>query len=357
MATGTIRFWAAARAAAGVAEERYDAATLAAALADARASHGDGLARVLDRCAYIVDDDPVGTRPHGDVTLTDGGTIEVLPPFAGGSGAPVAPSTGALQVFATGLGGAAVAAGLAGLALLHIGALAAGVFVVQVVVALAWLAAVDVPGGGGAFVIVVIASGVMDGLVATADDADIGRASGVAAIAVIVSLLHQLARRPRVQVTLSFAGTISAVCFALAAASYLALAAQQDGDVGDACALFGAGAALGIARVADLALPRPAAVPGSRRGVVGLVLGFGFAVLVGWGYGSGHQVLGAGKGIRLALVAAVIALVADLAIDGVLRGAPPKDERARSGVPPLGILLPVVLAAPAAYVAGRILLG
>jgi hypothetical protein len=33
------------------------------------------------------------------------------------------------------------------------------------------------------------------------------------------------------------------------------------------------------------------------------------------------------------------------------------DERARSGVPPLGILLPVVLAAPAAYVAGRILLG
>jgi hypothetical protein len=170
-------------------------------------------------------------------------------------------------------------------------------------------------------------------------------------------LLHQLARRPRIQVTLSFAGTISAVCFALAAASYIALSVEKGGDMADAAALLGAGASLGVARLADLALPRPAAVPGSRRGVVGLVIGFGFAVLVGWAYGRAHAVLGAERGIRLALVAAVIALVADLAVDGVLRGAPPKDERARSGVPPLGVLLPVVLAAPAAYVAGRILLG
>jgi sulfur-carrier protein len=357
MATGTIRFWAAARAAAGVAEEPYDADTLADALAAARASHGEKLAQVLDRCAYIVDDDPVGTRVHNGVMLTDGGSIEVLPPFAGGAGAPAGNTASALNMFATGVGAALVAAALAGLAVLHIGALAAGVFVVQVVVALAWLAAVDVPGGGGAFVIVVIASGVMDGLVGTSDTPDIGRASGVAAVAVVVSLLHQLARRPRVQVTLSFAGTISAVCFALAAASYVALSVEKGGDVADAAALLGAGVSLGVARLADLALPRPAAVPGSRRGVVGLVLGFGFAVVVGWAYGSAHDVLGAGRGIRLALVAAVIALVTDLAVDGVLRGAPPKDERARSGVPPLGILLPVVLAAPAAYVAGRILLG
>ena len=357
MATGTIRFWAAARAAAGVAEESYNAATLSEALATVRATHGQDLARVLNHCAYIVDDDPVGTRAHGDVRLTDGGTIEVLPPFAGGASAPAAAPAHAWQVFATGLGAAAVAGALAGLAVLHIGALAAGVFAVQVVVALAWLAAVDVPGGGGAFVIVVIASGVMDGIVATADAPDIGLASGVAAIAVIVSLLHQLARRPRVRVTLSFAGTTSAVGLALAAASYVALSVERGGDVADAAALLGAGVSLGIARLADLALPRPAAVPGSRRGVVGLVLGFGFAVLVGWVYGSTQDVLGAGRGIRLALVAAVIALVADLAVDGVLRGAPPKDERARSGVPPLGILLPVVLAAPAAYVAGRILLG
>ena len=362
MATGTIRYWAAARAAAGVADEPYDATTLAEALDEARTRHGADLSRVLDHCAYIVDDDPVGTRAHDNVTLTDGGSIEVLPPFAGGSGAPVAPPAGAaassaLHVFATGLGAAVVAGALAGLALLHIGALAAGVFAVQVVVALAWLAAVDVPGGGGAFVIVVIASGVMDGLVGTSHAPDIGRASGVAAVAVIVSLLHQLARKPRVNVTVSFAGTIAAVCFALAAASYVALSVEKGGDVADVAALLGAGVALVIARLADLALPRPAAVPGSRRGVVGLLLGFGFAAFVGAVYGNSHHVLGAARGFRLSVVTAVIALVTDLAVDGVLRGAPPADERARSGVPPLGILLPVVLAAPAAYVAGRILLG
>lgn len=357
MATGTIRFWAAARAAAGVSEETFVASTLAEALDAARAAHGEALSRVLSGCSFIVDDEPVGARSHEDVRLRDGATIEVLPPFAGGASPPAGSTTSALHVFATGLGAAVVAAALAGLSLLHIGALAAGVFAVQVVLALAWLAAVDVPGGGGAFVIVVIASGVMDGLVGTSDTPDIGRASGVAAVAVIVSLLHQVARRPRVQVTLSFAGTIAAVCFALAAASYIALSVQQDGDAADAVALLGAGVSLGIARLADLALPRPAAVPGSRRGVVGLLLGFAFAALVGWAYGGARAVLGAGDGIRLAVVAAVIALVADLAVDGVLRGAPPQDERARSGVPPLGILLPVVLAAPAAYVAGRILLG
>jgi len=84
MAVGTLRFWAAAKAAAGIAEEPYDATTLAEALAAARARHGDGLARVLDRSTYVVDDAPVGGRPHDSVLLTEGGSVEVLPPFAGG---------------------------------------------------------------------------------------------------------------------------------------------------------------------------------------------------------------------------------------------------------------------------------
>lgn len=84
MAVGTLRFWAAAKAAAGIAEEPYDARTLADALAAARARHGDALARVLDRSTYVVDDAPVGGRDHAAVLLSDGGTVEVLPPFAGG---------------------------------------------------------------------------------------------------------------------------------------------------------------------------------------------------------------------------------------------------------------------------------
>jgi molybdopterin synthase sulfur carrier subunit len=84
MATGVIRYWAAARDAAGVAEEPYDAETLADALRAARQEHGDRLANVLTRCSYLVDDAPVGTRDHETVQLNEGGTVEVLPPFAGG---------------------------------------------------------------------------------------------------------------------------------------------------------------------------------------------------------------------------------------------------------------------------------
>jgi molybdopterin synthase sulfur carrier subunit len=84
MAKGLIRYWAAARAAAGTAEEPYDAATLADALTAAAAGRGADFGRVLARSAFLVDGAPVGTRDPAAVTLPEGGTIEVLPPFAGG---------------------------------------------------------------------------------------------------------------------------------------------------------------------------------------------------------------------------------------------------------------------------------
>lgn len=84
MATGTVRFWAAARAAAGSDTEPYDATTLAELIGSLKARHGDPLARLLDRCAFVVDDAHIGGRPHDTVTLSEGGAVEVLPPFAGG---------------------------------------------------------------------------------------------------------------------------------------------------------------------------------------------------------------------------------------------------------------------------------
>ncbi|GAQ52377.1 MoaD/ThiS family protein [Streptomyces acidiscabies] len=80
----TVRYWAAAKAAADVAEEAYDAATLADALAGVRERHPGELVRVLARCSFLVDGDPVGTRAHETVRLAEGATVEVLPPFAGG---------------------------------------------------------------------------------------------------------------------------------------------------------------------------------------------------------------------------------------------------------------------------------
>lgn len=84
MAKGLIRYWAAAREAAGVAEEPYEAATLAQALAAAADGRGAEFARVLERSSFLVDGAPAGTRDRGAVELPEGGVVEVLPPFAGG---------------------------------------------------------------------------------------------------------------------------------------------------------------------------------------------------------------------------------------------------------------------------------
>ena len=84
MATGTIRYWAAARAAAGVAEETYDGSTLADVLDTATRSHGPELARVLSVASFLVD----GRRTDLHAPLADGDTVEVLPPFAGGAAVP-----------------------------------------------------------------------------------------------------------------------------------------------------------------------------------------------------------------------------------------------------------------------------
>ena len=80
MATGTVRFWAAARAAAGRAEQAYDAATLGAVIAALEAEHGPALAKVLAHCSFLVD----GVRARPELPLVEGADIEVLPPFAGG---------------------------------------------------------------------------------------------------------------------------------------------------------------------------------------------------------------------------------------------------------------------------------
>ncbi len=85
----TVRYWAAAKQAAGVAEEKVSAGTLAEALAAAMTARRSGpasgaFAAVLARSSFLVDGAPVGSRAPGSVALADAAVIEVLPPFAGG---------------------------------------------------------------------------------------------------------------------------------------------------------------------------------------------------------------------------------------------------------------------------------
>lgn len=82
----TVRYWAAAKHAAGVAEETLDATTLAEALAQAvaRRPAAAEFHAVLDRSSFLVDGEQAGRRGADTVTLAEGAVIEVLPPFAGG---------------------------------------------------------------------------------------------------------------------------------------------------------------------------------------------------------------------------------------------------------------------------------
>ena len=83
----TLRFWAAAREAAGLAEERGPVSTLFTVLEHSvrsRGPAGSRLALVLTRCSFLVDGEPVGVRDPRTIALASGSVVDVLPPFAGG---------------------------------------------------------------------------------------------------------------------------------------------------------------------------------------------------------------------------------------------------------------------------------
>jgi sulfur-carrier protein len=79
----TVRYFAAARAAAGAETEtvRVAPGTTIAALIDSLAARGPDLARVLLRCSFLCDG--IAVRDEA-LNPSDGQTIDVLPPFAGG---------------------------------------------------------------------------------------------------------------------------------------------------------------------------------------------------------------------------------------------------------------------------------
>jgi molybdopterin converting factor small subunit len=79
--TVTVRYFAGARAAAGVDTETCTAGSLAELVDQIVVAHGERLERVLAACSFLVDG--TSTRDRA-ATLAPGSTVDVLPPFAGG---------------------------------------------------------------------------------------------------------------------------------------------------------------------------------------------------------------------------------------------------------------------------------
>ena len=86
MAIVTMRYWAAAKEAAGVPEESLEAVTLRDALDAVVASRRPDtrLETVIGRSSFLVNADPVGRAAPESIALDEGAVIEILPPFAGG---------------------------------------------------------------------------------------------------------------------------------------------------------------------------------------------------------------------------------------------------------------------------------
>jgi molybdopterin synthase sulfur carrier subunit len=77
----TVRYFAGARAAAGVDTESREAATLDELVGQIVGDHGEKLERVLTACSFLVDGTTTRDRA---LALAPGTVVDVLPPFAGG---------------------------------------------------------------------------------------------------------------------------------------------------------------------------------------------------------------------------------------------------------------------------------
>jgi molybdopterin converting factor small subunit len=82
--TVRVRYFAGARAAAGVSEETVQlaaAARMSDLVDELTGRHGAALTKVLTACSFLLDGVAVRDR---SVALPDGSGVDVLPPFAGG---------------------------------------------------------------------------------------------------------------------------------------------------------------------------------------------------------------------------------------------------------------------------------
>jgi sulfur-carrier protein len=80
-----VRYWAAAKEAAGLAEERVSANTVGDVIDAIRSCRAEDarFSDVLKRSSFLIDGNPVAEHADDTAPLVDGTVIEVLPAFVG----------------------------------------------------------------------------------------------------------------------------------------------------------------------------------------------------------------------------------------------------------------------------------
>ncbi|MCU1595271.1 MAG: hypothetical protein JWO12_2663 [Frankiales bacterium] len=260
-----------------------------------------------------------------------------------GSDAPAA----ALRppVLGQGLVSAVLAAGLFGLAVLGHLPLVAGIAVLQLVLALGFLALVDAPSSGGVFLLGLAAAAGAD-LVVELDDGRVGGLAGVVALSFVGGLLHQLLRRERSRVTESLADTLVVVTMVCSSVCLAAAVRHPEGVWAVRVGLAAAGIALLAGRFGDAVVSRPALATGATRAWPGLLLGLGAGVALATALGDGH--LSTSRAALIGLSAAAAVAAADLAVDlaAAELTSQPDDARRVAALRPVSTLLPFAVLGP-----------
>lgn len=264
-------------------------------------------------------------------------------PAAGSRHGGHLPAAGRRGVLAVVLG---VALALAGAAVAH--GLARGWLLVvlvpaQLLLAVTWSALVAVPDRLAGVVLPTAAAVAADVLLTVRHGPVLGALAGVLGVAVVASVLGQLVRRDRREVTDVLAAQLSAILLAGMIAVLAAVRGAPAGREAASTGLLALACALAAGGALDVLGRRVWLGPSSAgRSLVGVLAALG----AGAGVGAG---LHGGEGLVLGVVAAALGVLGD-AVVAVAAGS-------RRIGRLLGAVLPFALAGPGLYVVERVLFG
>jgi hypothetical protein len=234
---------------------------------------------------------------------------------------------------------------------------AAAVLIIQVAVALGWLGLVGTSVGLIDLGLVMAAAIAADVVLLHSRRAGPGSLAPVIGVTFVAAIVRQLGRRQRSEVTNALITTASAVALCCTPTVVIPLARGDTGRAVAASGLLGAAAALALGALVWYALLSvlPAGTDRSQviAGAAAVLVGAAAAVVVSLVVASGvagGRALDNADACAIGLVTAFAAAVGCVA---AVRGLP---SGRVWGLPALAACLPVLLAAPTAYVVGRILL-
>lgn len=252
--------------------------------------------------------------------------------------------------------GAAAAVVLAGAAAAGRSLLVGCVIATQLGLAASWLRAAAIPALGVPLAITVAVAAAVDLLGQAGGGDRLERLAGVVGVAFLGMLLGELVRRDRSRVTDSLVATASAVVLVVMLASPLALAPSSGGRAIVGATFAAVAAALAVAAVGAVV---GAAAGGRADNGLGAAATLILAVVAGGGVGAAYGSVsqhGPRWGVAVGLAAALFAAAGwALTVGSTDHSTAPRAAGALRPSAPVMALLPLALAAPVGYAAGRLL--